>query len=76
MTTYYRNESLFSEIYLQEITKQTEDTEILASLIKPHSLSSNTKRAVGRSVRINDNGLKRADYRAYFFQDDVVFMSS
>ena len=43
MTTYYRNESLFSEIYLQEITKQTEDAEILASLIKPHSLSCKYK---------------------------------
>jgi hypothetical protein len=32
MTTYYRNEYLFSEIYLQEITQQPEDTEILASL--------------------------------------------
>jgi len=32
MTPYYRNEYLFSEIYLQEITQQPEDTEILASL--------------------------------------------
>jgi len=32
MTTYYRNEYLFSEICLQEITQQPEDTEILASL--------------------------------------------
>ena len=32
MTTYYRNEYLFSEIYLQEITQQPEDKEILASL--------------------------------------------
>lgn len=32
MTTYYRNEYLFSGIYLQEITQQPEDTEILASL--------------------------------------------
>ena len=32
MTTYYRNEYRFSEIYLQEITQQPEDTEILASL--------------------------------------------
>lgn len=32
MTSYYRNEYLFSEIYLQEITQQPEDTEILASL--------------------------------------------
>ncbi|MDO9529493.1 MAG: hypothetical protein Q7J27_10085 [Syntrophales bacterium] len=32
MTTYYQNEYLFSEIYLQEITQQPEDTEILASL--------------------------------------------
>ncbi len=32
MTTYYRNEYLFSEIYLQEITQQPEDTEIMASL--------------------------------------------
>jgi len=32
MTTYYRNVYLFSEIYLQEITQQPEDTEILASL--------------------------------------------
>lgn len=32
MTTYYRNEYLFSEIYLQEITQQPEDTEIVASL--------------------------------------------
>ena len=32
MTTYYRNEYLFSEIYLQEITQQPEDTKILASL--------------------------------------------
>jgi hypothetical protein len=32
MMTYYRNEYLFSEIYLQEITQQPEDTEVLASL--------------------------------------------
>lgn len=30
--TYYRNETLFSEIYLEEITQQPEQTEILASL--------------------------------------------
>ena len=32
MTTYYRNEYLFSEIYLQEITQEPEETEVLASL--------------------------------------------
>ena len=32
MTTYYRNEYLFPEKYLQEITQRPEDTEILASL--------------------------------------------
>lgn len=32
MTTYYRNEMLFSEIYLEEITRQVEHAEVLASL--------------------------------------------
>lgn len=32
MTAYYRNESLFSEIYLEEITRQPEQEHILASL--------------------------------------------
>ncbi|MFZ6018006.1 MAG: hypothetical protein ACOYXO_00225, partial [Chloroflexota bacterium] len=32
MTTYYRNEMLFSEIYLEEITRQVENAEVLASL--------------------------------------------
>lgn len=32
MTIYYRNEMLFSEIYLEEITRQVENAEVLASL--------------------------------------------
>ncbi|MFC2029036.1 DNA methyltransferase, partial [Chloroflexota bacterium] len=32
MPTYYRNETLFSEIYLDEITRQTEQADVLASL--------------------------------------------
>ncbi len=32
MLTYYRNETLFSEIYLEEITQQPEQAEVLASL--------------------------------------------
>ncbi|HLO18438.1 MAG TPA: hypothetical protein VK206_26635, partial [Anaerolineales bacterium] len=32
MTLYYRNETLFSEIYLEEITRQPEQEEVLASL--------------------------------------------
>ena len=32
MTSYYRNEYLFSEIYLQEITQQAEKEDVLASL--------------------------------------------
>lgn len=32
MTDYYHNELLFSEIYLEEITKQVENADILASL--------------------------------------------
>jgi len=32
MTTYYRNETLFSEIYLEEITRQPEHDDVLASL--------------------------------------------
>lgn len=32
MTTYYRNEMLFSEIYLEEITCQAENADVLASL--------------------------------------------
>jgi len=32
MTTYYHNEMLFSEIYLEEITRQTENADVLASL--------------------------------------------
>ncbi|MCX6054117.1 MAG: Eco57I restriction-modification methylase domain-containing protein [Chloroflexi bacterium] len=32
MPTYYHNETLFSEIYLEEITRQTENADVLASL--------------------------------------------
>ena len=32
MTLHYRNETLFSEIYLEEITRQPEEDHILASL--------------------------------------------
>lgn len=32
MSNYYHNENLFSEIYLEEITQQTEDEDVLASL--------------------------------------------
>ena len=32
MAIYYHNEYLFSEIYLEEITRQVENAEILASL--------------------------------------------
>src|SRR5215212_8500441 len=32
MTVYYRNEMLFSEIYLEEITRQPEHADVLASL--------------------------------------------
>ncbi len=32
MTSYYRNETLFSEIYLEEITRQPEHDDVLASL--------------------------------------------
>jgi len=32
MLAYYRNETLFSEIYLEEITRQPEQAEVLASL--------------------------------------------
>lgn len=32
MPTYYHNEILFSEIYLEEITRQTENADVLASL--------------------------------------------
>jgi len=32
MTLYYRNEYLFSEIYLEEITQIPEQAEVLASL--------------------------------------------
>jgi type I restriction-modification system DNA methylase subunit len=32
MPTYYHNETLFSEIYLEEITHQTENADVLASL--------------------------------------------
>ena len=32
MPFYYRNETLFSEIYLEEITRQTEEADVLASL--------------------------------------------
>jgi len=32
MPTYYHNEKLFSEIYLEEITRQNEDAGVLASL--------------------------------------------
>jgi hypothetical protein len=32
MPTYYRNEYLFSEIYLEEITQQEEKEEILTLL--------------------------------------------
>jgi hypothetical protein len=32
MTSYYRNETLFSEIYLEEITRQPEHEDVLASL--------------------------------------------
>ena len=32
MTAYYRNEMLFSEIYLEEITRQPEHADVLASL--------------------------------------------
>jgi len=32
MPVYYHNEMLFSEIYLEEITRQTENADVLASL--------------------------------------------
>ena len=32
MPTYYHNEILFSEIYLEEITRQAENADVLASL--------------------------------------------